>query len=175
MIVYYKLIIKAIQMKQSFKVLLLSLFLSIIVNANEIININSKIKIAQKENKHIMIFFHIPHCKYCASMINYNFKDKNTIKQIEEHFIYIDIYTKDNKVVEFKEFKGSTKEFSKFIGASAYPATLFIDNNGKVIHQSIGYRNTDELITEIKYISTRSYNTIKLETFSYNLEFEKDD
>ena len=161
--------------KRLFKNIILIFLLITIVNANETIDINSKIKIAQKENKHLMVFFHIPHCPYCARMLKKNFKDGETLKEIEDNFIFVDLYTKDKSIVKFNDFSGSIKEFASYIGATAYPATFFIDQDKKTIFKSIGYRNTNELLLEIKYIATQSYQTIDLEAFILKLEFEDDD
>ena len=147
------------------KNIILILLLITVVNANETIDINSKIQIAQKENKQLMFFFHIPHCPYCIRMINENFKDKETLKEIEENFIFIDIYKKDKNY----------EKLAKDLGAVAYPAILFMNKDKKIIHKAIGYRNTNELLSEMKYISTQSYKSMDLESFILKLEFEKDD
>jgi thioredoxin-related protein len=162
-------------MQSLLKIILLILFSITVINANETINIDKTIKIAQKENKHLMIFFHIPHCPYCIRMLNKNFKDKQIVKEIKNNFILLDLYTKDDFIIKFNDFKGTIKEFANFIGATAYPATLFIDKNKKVIHKAIGYRNINELLSEMKYISTNSYKIIDLESFILKLEFDKDD
>ena len=148
---------------------------TVIANANSFININEKIEQAKKEKKDIMFFFHIPNCPYCKGMIDENFKDKAIVKLIQEYFILVDIYTEDTKKVIFKNFKGSTREFAKHIGAYAYPATLFMGQNGLVSHTAIGYRNIQEYIFEIKYIATNSYKEMKLDEFILKMELEDDD
>ena len=161
-------------MKSFFKTLLIFGFIITSIYANDI-NINQKIKEAKKQNKQIMMFFHIPRCPYCDRMLDKNFKEPKILDLIKNSFILIDIYTADKRKVIFKEFKGTTKEFAELIGTSAYPATIFMDQNSKVTYKSIGYRNIQEYINEIKYIATKSYKKIKLETFIINLEMEEDD
>ena len=161
-------------LKSLLTIVILIIF-SINLNASEIINIDSKVKVAKNENKFIMIFFHVPYCRYCESMLDNNFKDKKTLTAIKKKFILVDIYTANKATVVFKNFKGTTKEFAKHIGAFAYPATLFLDENGNTIHTAIGYRNLKEYLSEIKYIATKSYGKISLEQFRENLEFNEDE
>ena len=150
------------------------LSLVITTHANEIIDIDAKIKLAQKEDKYIMMFFHIPRCPYCLEMLNENFKDEDVLKLIKNNFLLIDIYTADKKIVKFNNFRGSTKEFAKHIGASAYPATLFLNQNKEVVFRSIGYRNIQEYLPELKYIKTKSYLKKELEEFKIDLELMED-
>jgi thioredoxin-related protein len=143
------------------------------VYANEI-NLNELLKVAKDQNKHIMLFHHIPKCSYCKKMIDENFKDPKILDIIKKNFIYVDIYTADKDKVIFKEFSGTHKKFSQYIGAVAYPATIFINMDGKVVHRAIGYRNIDEYFAEITYISTNSYKIMDLESYIEKLEFEKE-
>jgi len=49
-----------------------------------------------------------------------------------------------------------------------------MNSEGEVIHRAIGYKNIDEYLAEMKYVSTKSYKTIDLESFNQKLEFEKE-
>ena len=140
----------------------------------EDLNINKVLEHAVKQNKQVMFFFHIPRCPYCERMLKENFKDKKTLDQIEKYFILVDVYSADKGTVVYNEFSGSRKEFSKYLGASAVPATFFMNIKGKVIHKAIGYRNTSELLAEIKYIGTKSYLKQDLDTFASELEFNEE-
>ena len=161
-------------MKNLLKICLLISMLISITWAKEL-NLNTISNQAKKQNKQLMFFFHIPGCPYCKSMLKENFKDKETLKEIDRNFVFVDIYTKDDAVVTFKDFKGTPKEFTKYMRVFTYPTTQFRSASSQLIHEARGYRNTDELLTEIKYIASRSYKKMDLETFAEELEFAKDD
>ncbi|MEA3372523.1 MAG: thioredoxin family protein [Campylobacterota bacterium] len=151
----------------------LMLILFTFANSAEV-DLNKHLETAKNQNKFIMFFHHIPGCPYCQRMIEENFKDPNILKVVNKNFIYVDIYTADTDPVVFKDFAGTHKEFSSYIGAVAYPATVFMDKNGKVLHRAIGYRNIDEHFADITYISTESYKKMDLESYKEKLDFEKD-
>ncbi len=157
------------------KKILIFILLSIYLNANTIINIDKQAKIAQEQDKNIVMFFHIPNCSYCKTMVDENFKNREILEEIKQNFILIDMFTADSDIVKYKNFKGSIKEFSRYIGVPAYPATIFLDKNMKVLYRSIGYRNTQEQLMELMFISSKSYNKLTLEEFVVKTEFEMDD
>lgn len=150
------------------------LIFSVSIYAKESININEKLNQVTSKNKSLMFYFHIPDCPYCEKMINQNFKDEKILKLIKENFILVDIYTADKKNIVFKDFEGTPKEFAKYTGAIAYPATLFMNNDGKVFYKAIGYRNIQEYIYELKYVITKSYKKIPLDEFIFKMEIEDD-
>lgn len=155
--------------------LFLCLFLFISITSAKDLNINALAHSAKEQNKQLMFFFHIPNCPYCERMLKENFKDKETLYEINKSFIFVDIYTKDEGLVFFKDFKGTRKEFAKEMKVFTYPTTNFTSASFKLIHTARGYRNTNEYLSEIKYINTKSYKKMDLETFTEELEFAKDD
>ena len=151
------------------------LLLTLFTNAYSAeIDIDKLLQQAKKQNKLIMFFHHIPGCSYCKRMLDENFKDPNILEVVNKNFIHVDIYTGDKDLVKFKKFSGTCKEFSVYIGAVAYPATIFMNSKGEVLHTAIGYRNIDEHFADITYMSTESYKVMDLESYKEKLEFEKD-
>lgn len=161
-------------MKRFIKFIFITVLLCSISFAKDL-DINKVLADAKVNQKQVMFFFHIPRCPYCDRMLKKNFKNEEILSIIDKYFVLVDIYTADKIKVKFKEFEGTPKEFAKHIGASAYPATLFMDESGEVKHKAIGYRNIEEYICELKYAGTKSYKKIDLETFIMNLELEEDE
>lgn len=147
------------------------LFITTLQSAD--IDMNKLLKIAKKQDKHILFFHHIPDCPYCKAMLEENFKDEAILKEIDNNFIYVDIYVPNKSRVKYKNFEGSYKEFSKYIGASLYPATSFMSYDGDVVHQAIGYRNINEYMLEITYISTKNYKIMNLDEHILKREMEE--
>jgi thioredoxin-related protein len=156
------------------KALFLSMLLIVSASAKDV-DVDSLIAKAKSENKHIMIFFHIPGCPYCTRMLKENFKNEELLSEVKKNFIFEDMYTADDKEIKFKNFKGSVKKFSKHVKVFAYPSTLFMDDEGNTIHIAIGYRNIKEHLAAIYYISSKSYKKEDFETFKERWEFERDD
>jgi len=161
-------------MKSILKILLFISMISTVSFAKDL-DINKLVEEAKVQKKDLMFFFHIPECPYCERMLKKNFKDKEVLSEIKKSFVFVDIYTASQTPVVYKDFKGTQKEFAKFMNIKTYPTTLFTDTNLKVLYSSLGYRNIIEYMYEIQYVSTDSYKTKDLQTFADDLEFEKDD
>ncbi|MEA1892136.1 MAG: thioredoxin fold domain-containing protein [Campylobacterota bacterium] len=157
------------------KKILMFILLCVYLNAGTTADIDKEINDAKEQNKDIMLYFHIPNCSYCQAMLDENFKDAQILEEIKQNFILVDLYAKKENKVKYKEFKGTVKEFAKYMGAIAYPATIFLDKDEKVVYRSIGYRNSGEHLMELLFISSKSYNTLSLEDFTIKTEFERDD
>ncbi|MBE0492643.1 MAG: thioredoxin fold domain-containing protein [Sulfurospirillum sp.] len=127
---------------------------------------------AQKQDKHLLFFHHIPRCPYCKTMLDENFQDTAMKREIEKNFILVDIYTATQGNVKYKDFRGSYKEFSLHVGAFAYPATIFMNSKGEIIHEAIGYRNREEYTHELLYVSSKSYQKMDLQEFIVQKEMQ---
>ncbi|MEA3383328.1 MAG: thioredoxin fold domain-containing protein [Campylobacterota bacterium] len=159
-------------MKSSIKFLFITILLSSLSLGKDL-NINHLLEQIVKENKKLMLFLHIPKCPYCDKMLRDSFKDKKTLELIEKNFVFEDIYTAHKGTVSFNDFKGTREEFVNFLGAKAFPTTMFLDYKGRVIHETMGYRDSGEYLVEIKYVKTNSYLNEDLEIFADELKSQK--
>lgn len=157
------------------KKLLLGLLLITSFLSAETVDIDMLLERAKSEDRHIMFFAHIPGCPYCKKMLDVNFKDSEIKELIDKNFLLVDLYTKDPTIVKHGSFQGKKKKFARRLKALAYPATVFMDKNGKVVYRSIGYRNLGEYLAELNYIGSKSYKTTDLDSFRENFEFERED
>ncbi len=129
-------------------------------------------KISEKtvrQDKHVMIFFHMTYCPYCKKMIKKTFKAKNISKQLKKYFTFIDINKSDAGTVYYKDFIGSKKDFAKSLDVHIYPTIIFLDNN-QIAHKVVGYRNKNKFVEILKYITTKSYRKMDFESFLVELE-----
>lgn len=156
------------------KILIAISFLFTTGNASDI-DVNKLLHQAKENSKKILIFVHSPNCSYCRRMVSQNFQDKNILNILKNHFILLDIDIREEGTVVYKEFRGDKKAFADHIGAVAVPATLFMDQKSEVVYSFIGYKNIDEFLIELKYVTSKSYKKVSIEEFSENLEFKKDE
>ncbi len=161
-------------MQNIVKILIAISFLFTAGNTSDI-DVNKLLLQTKENSKKILVFVHSPNCSYCRRMVSQNFQDKNILNILKKHFILLDIDIREEGIVVYKEFRGNKKEFADYIGAIAVPATLVMDQKSKVVYSFIGYRNKDEFLIELKYITSESYKKVSIEEFSENLEFKKDE
>ena len=146
------------------KLLILLLALFSLARAQDV-NLDSLVTQAQEENKHILVYFHQPYCGYCRRMKNNTLNDSAVKEKIKKDFIYVDIDIREDGTVVLNDFKGSKREFARYLDYDAYPSTVFIDKNGEMIYAQAGYQDEEYFLKILYYISTVSYDDMGIEEF----------
>lgn len=133
------------------------------------IDFNQIAKETKESKKSVMVFFHTEDCPYCKKMIAEEFENRIVRDRIDKEFYFVDINLDSKTKIIYKDFKGSVVEFGKFFHIQFYPTILFMDKN--IVVSSIkGYRNPSKFDIIMKYIATKSYESMDLETFANELE-----
>ena len=156
--------------------IILALFSSFCVAGenNDDFNIDKLSVQATKENKVVMIYFHMKYCPYCKRMNKKTINAKNIKKQLSKYFIVPDININNNGIITHKNFQGSKKDFAKKLGISLYPTVVFIDNNN-VVYKVRGYRNKNKFVEILKFITSKSYKEMDFEDFLVELELNSNE
>ena len=134
--------------------------------ASSDINIDKLTQQANKENKHVLVFFHMDYCPYCEKMIDESFEDKKIKAQLKKDFIIVDVNINDDENIIYNDFKGDKSEFSKEMDISFYPTILFLDNENYVAYTLRGYREKDVFQRVLKFIKTKSYEDMDFSEYT---------
>jgi len=152
------------------KFILLSLLLSssFLWADHEKINIDELTNKLQKNNKHIIVFFHMNYCPYCIRMEKGTLKDKTIQKMIEKDFIFIDVNTNQKSKIIFENKTYSTKEFANYFDIDFFPTVLFFDKEKDIVYTARGHRKVKKFKKILKFITTKSYEN--MDFFDYEKE-----
>jgi thioredoxin-related protein len=157
------------------KGLVLTIFLSISSYASsETINIDKLSKQSLKENKHVLIFFHMTYCPYCEKMINESFEDVEIKKVLKKYFIMVDVNTTDDENIIYKKFKGDKSDFAKMLNISFFPTVMFLDQKNNITHTVKGYRNKSKFKLILDFIKSKSYKEMDFNGYLDEIELNKD-
>ena len=136
------------------------------------INIDKLISTATKQHKHLFVYLHWKDCVYCQEMQMFTLDTEKIKKEVKSDFLYSDIETSKNDTVVYKDFKGTAKEFVKYIGFG-FPVSLFYDKDGSVAGLFPGVYNEDEFSVLLNYIKTNSYKKMELDGYEKKIGFKK--
>ncbi|MFA6196072.1 MAG: thioredoxin fold domain-containing protein [Sulfurimonas sp.] len=146
------------------KVFILFTFISIGIFADNI-KIDSVFSEAKKSHKYVLIFLHKPNCGYCERMLDFTLENKKVALKIKKNFIFVDINIADMGEVSFKDFKGSRRDFAKFLGYDFYPSTIFMNSDKEVVYSQPGYQDENKYFKILSYIDSHSYAEMGIEEF----------
>jgi thioredoxin-related protein len=136
------------------------------------INIDKLINTATKQHKHLFVYLHWKDCVYCQEMQMFTLDTEKIKKEVKSDFLYTDIETSKNDTVVYKDFKGTAKEFVKYIGFG-FPVSLFYDKDGSVAGLFPGIYDEDEFSVLLNYIKTNSYKKMELDGYEKKIGFKK--
>jgi len=120
---------------------------------------------AEKESKHILIFFYTNECGWCKKMDEETYSNEEVQKILSDKFVAIKINAKsENKVVE-NEKKISERELAIMYQVSGYPTTWFLESNHNLIAPLPGYAAAEQFIPVIKYIGEGWYKSNSFEEY----------
>ncbi|MCI0501686.1 MAG: thioredoxin fold domain-containing protein [Epsilonproteobacteria bacterium] len=128
------------------------------------IDLNKIAKEATDHNKTVMVFFHTEVCPYCEKMLRESFEQSSDMDIINKDYYFVDINLDAFDIVIYKKFKGTTAKFADLFKVRFYPTILFMEHN-TVVSDIKGYRNKEKFRLILKYISSKSYQSMDLETF----------
>jgi len=98
------------------------------------------LELAKKEHKGVYAFVGTENCPFCEKLKETTFSDDEVIKALEKEYILIYL-SKD------------IDDIPENMTISFYPAHYFLDENGKIIHSTAGYRGKKcflQLLKEVK-------------------------
>ena len=157
-------------MKYKVKFLLLLIIISVNLYGKNI-DFNTLTKQAIQENKHLLVFFSITGGQFCKKMIEDSFNEIE-MDDIEENFIFIPMNISRDDNVVYKDFKGTPKDFAHSFGIHNFPTFYFINKAKKIVFKVNGYRTKEQFDTILKYIRTKSYQTMSLDDYIAELDME---
>jgi thioredoxin-related protein len=113
---------------------------------------------AQRQGKHVIVFFHLDECPYCARMLNENFREGESRKFMEQRFDVVAVNVMGDLSVDWIDGETYTeKGLKKHLKAIATPTIVFLDFDGNKVLQLNGYRDPVAYRHALEYVDTRQY------------------
>lgn len=117
-------------------------------------------------DRHVLLFFNLNACPYCARMLDESFREEPNKGLIQTHFDVISLNVLgDREVVFNEEITVSEKELAEILNVRATPGVMFLDANNRPVARADGYRAPESFRRILEYVSTRAYMETELSEF----------
>lgn len=124
------------------------------------------VKEATAANKHVLLFFHLDNCPYCAKMLKDNFEAEPQKNFIQKNFDVIDLNVLGSREVMFsQDISLSEKELATKLDIKYTPTVLFLDSDNKVITRLNGYQAASDFIRIMDFVQTKAYQKSNLDEY----------
>ncbi|MCG8566909.1 MAG: thioredoxin fold domain-containing protein [Desulfobacterales bacterium] len=108
---------------------------------------------AKTAGKPVFLYFHADWCGYCRQLKQTTFKDKRVQDYLDENYVSISVDT---------EKEG---DIAREWGVRGLPTLWFLEADGTKISSLPGYVGPDQFLMVLKYIKTKSYDTMSFQEF----------
>ena len=123
-----------------------------------LLDLRDDVEEARKQGKHVMVFFHLDECPYCARMIDENFVSGDRRQFIEINFDVIGINVLGSLQATWTDGASYTERaLAAKLKVVATPTIVFLDPEGAKVLQLTGYRDPSALRDALEYVRSRSY------------------
>ena len=121
---------------------------------------------ASSNNKYIFLFFRTRFCKWCNTMEQKTFLDKEVIRRLDKSFVCIKVdIDSDDKTMELKGKRISDRDVAFMYNVFGYPYSVFLESDQKSIGVLPGYVPTSDFLLLLEYIGDSHHKKEKFEDF----------
>lgn len=123
------------------------------------------IRLADKENKKILIDVYTDWCGWCKKMESEVYADKEVRTVIDSRFVAIKLDAESSRRITFNGTEITEADFAKAAGVTGYPTTLFLDQKVRPITSFPGYVSAERFRSILGYVGEDHYTTISFEQY----------
>ena len=112
---------------------------------------------AAEAGKHVMLFFHLNGCPYCAKTAEYI--DREPIRsELQQHFDAIAINIKGDREIAMNEELNTTERLlAEHLKVRYTPTILFLDDRNRTVLRLNGYRSPEVFRVALDYVKNKAY------------------
>jgi len=153
------------------KFLLSIMLVQISLSANDI-NFDLLIQQAKKTDKHLLIILGKTGCSWCERMKKSILNDEVITSLLKNDFLFEYVDIKKGGTVNFKDFKGSKRKFSRHLGHNFYPTSIFINKDYETVFTKPGIVKNTSFLLILEFIKSKSYIDFSLQEYLDEKEFD---
>ncbi|MFA6455239.1 MAG: DUF255 domain-containing protein [Bacteroidota bacterium] len=112
---------------------------------------------AKRTGKKVLVDVYTDWCKWCKEMDKKTYPDKTISAYLQKHYVIIKLNAEGNEQINYQGQLISPQEFAQGMGVDGYPATVFLQSDGKPITLLPGYSTPDQFIHVLSYIGENHY------------------
>lgn len=125
-------------------------------------------KLAESNDKKIIVDVYTDWCTFCKKLENEVYPDDRIGAVVNEYFYVVRVNAESEEMLVYNGRKIAMSEFTKLLGVSTYPSTVFIDKKGTTIGQQSGYMEVEVFEKLLAFVGSSAYRTMQFDEFSVN-------
>ncbi len=108
---------------------------------------------ARKQGRHVMVFFHLENCPYCARLLEENFVNGENHDIMRKHFDVIAVNVRGSLDVTWTDGAAYTERtLTRHLGVKGTPTLIFLGEDGRKVAQLNGYQDPGTLRSTLEFV-----------------------
>ena len=124
-------------------------------------NFNEGLALAKKSGKKVLVDVYTDWCGWCKKMDANTYTDPKVLEYLKKNYIVIKLNAEGNEKLSYSGQTISPPEFTQGMGITGFPATLFLQSDGKPITVLPGYSEADMFLHVLSFIGENHYEKKK--------------
>ncbi|KPL03171.1 MAG: hypothetical protein AMJ90_03830 [candidate division Zixibacteria bacterium SM23_73_2] len=129
------------------------------------------LKKAEKEKKHLLVYFFTNYCGYCRKMEKNTFSDQKVKEVLNSDYVSVRVDGGSRNKIKFNGAQITERELASKYRVRGYPASWFLKPDGEKIAPLMGYTPPERFLVVLEYVKDGAYEKM---TFSEYLEKKKE-
>lgn len=122
---------------------------------------------AGENGRHLLAFFHLENCPYCAKMLKDSFAEAtDNAPFIQDNFDAMHIDIRGLREVTYQGEEMNERQFARRIGVQYTPTLLFFEASGQAVLTVNGYRSPKALRRALQYVKDGVYRRMSLTEYA---------
>jgi len=115
--------------------------------------------------KKIIMDVYTDWCVWCKKMDNATYSNLNVVSYLRDNYIAIKLDAESKKKISYQGKELTEQEFSRAVGVTGYPATVFFDNAANLITVVPGYIESKDFLNIITFLGEDIYKSKSYEDY----------
>ena len=122
------------------------------------LEIASDVEEANESGRHVLLFFPLNECPYCATTVNQQFQQEPLRSFMQEHFDSIEINVRGDREIAMTEDVVTTERvLADYLNIQGTPTIILLNSKNQVVLRLAGYRSTRALQQAFNYDQQMAY------------------
>ncbi len=133
-------------------------------------NFNDGLEQAKKNEKHLLIDVYTSWCGWCKKMDKDVYGNDSVAQYLNQHFILVKLDAESQEKVTYNGKPLTERALAEYFGVAAYPTTVFLESDGKLVSPVEGYIEAETFLDVTKFIGESLYKKMTWKEYQSKTE-----